>query len=68
MLKDHNHDLIHSLSEKNDGVWRYKQYMDTSKGCEHCSTIWKQMEMDDNKHIEMLKSEIKRHFDENRFD
>jgi uncharacterized ferritin-like protein (DUF455 family) len=69
MLKNHNHDLIHSLSEKNDAVWRYeKEYLKNAEGCEHCVNMWKQLADDDNRHIEMLRNEIKRHIGEERFD
>lgn len=69
MLKDHNHDLIHSLSEKNDAVWRYdKEYIKNSQGCDDCTDMWQKMKDDDNEHIQMLTGEIKRHMDEDRFD
>lgn len=69
MLKDWNHDLVHALSEKNDALWRYSNhYFKASEGCEHCTNLWKTLEDDDTKHVEMLTQEIKRHFDEARFD
>ncbi|OHA13975.1 MAG: hypothetical protein A2909_01665 [Candidatus Tagabacteria bacterium RIFCSPLOWO2_01_FULL_39_11] len=69
MLKDHNHDLIHSLSEKNDAVWRYEgEYTKNAEGCEFCQNLWRQLAEDDNRHIEMIKEEIKRHISEERFD
>ncbi len=69
MLKNHNHDLVHALSEKNDAVWRYeKEYLKNAAGCDTCAKMWQEMKDDDNKHIDMLVAEIKRHSDENRFD
>jgi hypothetical protein len=69
MMKDHNHDLVHALSEKNDAVWRYQNhYLDSAKGCEHCTKLWKILMADDEKHVKMLKDEIKRHLDEGRFE
>jgi len=69
MLKNHNHDLVHALSEKNDAAWRYeKEYLKNAEGCEYCQNLWRQLAEDDNKHIELLKEEIKRHIDEERFD
>ena len=68
-MKDWNHDLVHSLSEKNDALWRYKHhYKKASEGCEHCLTLWTALEKDDEKHVKMLVEEIKRHIAENRFD
>lgn len=69
MQKDHNHDLVHAITKKNDAVWRYqKYYLKTSQGCEHCTSLWNKLIEDDNKHIEMLKEEIERHVKEGRFD
>lgn len=68
MLKDHNHDLVHSLSEKNDAVWRYPEYLKNAEGCLHCVNLWKKFMEDDEKHIGMLREEINRHIKENRFD
>jgi len=69
MLKNHNHDLTHSLSEKCDAVWRYqKEYIKNSSGCEFCTNMWERIMEDDEKHIGMLKEEIQRHVRENRFD
>jgi uncharacterized protein (DUF427 family) len=69
MLKNYNHDLIHSLSEKLDAVWRYqKEYLKNAEACKDCVALWKKLMADDEKHIEMLKEEISRHIKENRFD
>jgi len=69
MLKNHNHDLIHSLSEKCDAVWRYqKENLKNAGGCSSCISLWKKLMEDDEKHIEILKEEISRHIKENRFD
>lgn len=69
MLKDHNHDLVHALSEKNDALWRYRRhYLDSAAGCEHCTVLWKILEQDDEKHIGLIVEEIKRHIEEERFD
>lgn len=69
MLKDHNHDLVHSLSEKNDALWRYSNnYLPTAKGCPTCTNLWKTLQQEDEKHVLMIVEEIKRHMDEGRFD
>lgn len=69
MLKDHNHDLIHALSEKNDAVWRYgREYIKNAEGCAHCESLWKQLKEDDEKHIILLVEEMKRHLGEGRFE
>lgn len=69
MLKDHNHDLVHALSEKNDALWRYRNhYLKSAEGCSHCTELWKALQADDEKHVALLTQEIKRHMDEGRFD
>jgi len=69
MLKNHNHDLVHALSEKNDAVWRYeKEYLKNAEGCDSCTQMWQKMKDDDNAHVAMLLAEIKKHASENRFD
>jgi len=69
MLKDHNHDLIHALSEKNDALWRYKNhYFKAAEGCKDCTQLWKTLAADDEKHVAMLVQEIRRHLEEGRFD
>ena len=69
MLKDHNHDLVHALSEKNDALWRYRrEYLKNAAGCEHCIKLWQTLEADDEKHVKLLTEEIKHHMDEGRFE
>jgi hypothetical protein len=68
MLKNYNHDLLHSLSEKSDAVWRYKkEFLKNASGCDACAKLWKKLMEDDEKHIGMLKEEIERHVKGNRF-
>jgi len=68
MLKDWNHDLVQQLSETSDSVWRMKEYMRNSKGCEHCMKLWGQLEKDYEAHVKTLSDEIARHVKEGRFD
>lgn len=69
MLKDHNHDLVHQLSEISDSVWRIeKKYKDTAEGCSSCNALWAKLAHDYHNHIDMLTDEIKKHIKEERFD
>jgi hypothetical protein len=68
MLKDHNHDLIHQLSETSDSLWRIGLYKEKAKDCDSCRTIWEKMEKDYENHVEMLKKEISKHVEEGRFE
>lgn len=68
MLKDHNHDLAHALSMKNDALWRYRNhYLKAASGCDQCTALWKELEADDEKHSELIIAEIRRHMEEGRF-
>jgi hypothetical protein len=69
MLKDHNHDLIHQLSEISDSVWRIERlYKDSANDCPSCKEIWAKLASDYHNHIAMLSDEIKRHVKEGRFE
>lgn len=68
MLKDHNHDLIHQLSESSDSLWRVEEYYNNAEGCSECQAIWQKISDDLSNHTEMLKGEIERHVREGRFD
>jgi len=68
MLKDHNHDLIHQLSEISDSAWRMGEYLKSAEACESCKSIWQKFLADYEAHIVLLEAEIKRHVQENKFD
>ncbi len=68
MLKDHNHDLVHQLSETSDSIWRMEEYLKNAEGCDVCTSIWSEMKRDCEKHAELLRKEIIKHANENRFD
>ncbi|MDO8574716.1 MAG: hypothetical protein Q7R61_00315 [bacterium] len=67
-MKNHNHDLIHHLSETIDSIWRYDEYVKNSAGCDSCSAMWNKLKQTDTEVENMLKSEIQKHIDEKRFD
>lgn len=67
-MKNHNHDLVHHLSETIDSLWRYGEYTKNAKGCEHCTALWDKLKETDLEAEKMLLKEIKRHTDEKRFD
>ena len=66
-MKDHNHDLIHQLSEDLDSLWRYSDYIKASKGCDNCIKLWKKCKAFDEEKVELIKHEIARHVSEKRF-
>jgi len=67
-MKDHNHDLVHQLSENADSIWRYDEYIKNAQGCQYCTSLWAKLKAMDTEGENMLLEEIKRHISENRFD
>ncbi len=67
-MKNHNHDLVHHLSETIDSIWRYGEYVKNAQGCERCTALWAKLKETDLEAEKMLLAEIKRHSDEKRFD
>mgnify|MGYP001583024800 FL=1 len=67
-MKNWNHDLVHQLSEDLDSLWRYREYLKNSRGCGHCTSMWKKFEKMDQEKVKMLREEIGRHVKERRFD
>jgi len=67
-MKNHNHDLVHQLSEIADSLWRFDQYINTAKGCEHCTNLWHKLKSAYQGFERDVIAEIKRHIDEGRFD
>ena len=67
-MKNHNHDLVHHLSETIDSLWRYGEYIKNAEGCEYCTALWMKLKSADEEAEKMLLEEIKRHISENRFD
>lgn len=67
-MKNHNHDLVHHLSETIDSLWRYGEYIKNAQGCEHCTSLWGKLKETDEEVEKMLLEEINRHIKEERFD
>lgn len=67
-MKNHNHDLVHQLSENADSIWRYDEYIKNAEGCEHCLAVWSKLKAMNMEIENALIEEVKRHMDEKRFD
>lgn len=69
-MKNVNYNLIKMLHAKLDNVWRLENYYvkdAEDAGC-HSVGAMKTMLEDEQKHVEMLKEEIKLRLDSNAFD
>jgi hypothetical protein len=69
-MEDANHDLIHQLSEKLDSQWRYDDYIKNAAeyGCEDCIELWQALKENEAEQIELLKQELIRHIEGDRFE
>lgn len=62
-IRNHDHDLIHELSIRLDGVWRYDQYIANAEeeGSPHVKQLWEDIKAQDVKIVERLKESIREH-------
>ncbi len=52
---DHDHDLIHELSRRLDGLWRYDQYMANAEKREELQRFWADIKLQEQENIQRLK-------------
>jgi len=65
--ENHDHDLIHELSRRLDGVWRYDQYIANADGQADLQKIWRDVKAQELKNIEQLKKLLTNHVQNNCF-
>jgi hypothetical protein len=65
--KNHDHDLVHELSRRLDGVWRYDQYLANAEGHETLQKFWKQVKSQEQANIDQLKKLISQHIESKCF-
>lgn len=58
---NHDHDLIHELSRRLDGVWRYDQYIDNADGKPDLQKFWRKVTDHEQKVIAQLKTLLAEH-------
>ena len=66
-MKDHIHNLVQQLSEKQDSVWRYENHYvkDAEQaGCDTCVAMYKKHLERDREDVEELTTELKKHLNE----
>jgi len=61
IIRNHDHDLIHELSKKLDGVWRYDQYIANADDAPHVKAFWTELKQQEIKNVERLKELIAEH-------
>jgi hypothetical protein len=64
---DHDHDLVHELSRRLDGVWRYDQYIANADGRVELQKFWRNVKAQEQENIQQLKKLIAQHVQSNCF-
>jgi len=65
--KDHDHDLVHELSRRLDGVWRYDQYIANADGQADLQKFWRNVKAQEQENIQQLKKLLVEHVQSNCF-
>jgi len=65
--EDHDHDLVHELSRRLDGVWRYDQYIANADGQADLQKFWSNVKAQEQDNIQQLKKLIAQHVQSNCF-
>ncbi len=60
-MKNHDHDMIHELSERLDSLWRYDQYIENAKGKKSLENFWAKLKKQERANITSLKRLIREH-------
>ena len=65
--EDHDHDLVHELSRRLDGVWRYDQYIANAERQADLQKFWSNVKAQEQDNIQQLKKLIAQHVQSNCF-
>jgi hypothetical protein len=65
--ENHDHDLIHELSRRLDGVWRYDQYLANADGKAVLQKFWRDVKAQELENIQQLKKLLAEHVQSNCF-
>lgn len=64
---NHDHDLVHELSKRLDGLWRYDQYIANAEGKSEMEGFWQKLKDQDNENVDELKRLIKQEIEQDCF-
>lgn len=53
--ENHVHDLIHELSRRLDGLWRYDQYISNADEHQELQEFWRQVKSQEQSNIKQIK-------------
>jgi len=52
---DHDHDLVHELSNRLDALWRYDQFIANADGKAKLQETWRRLKRQEQQNIDELK-------------
>lgn len=52
---NHDHDLVHELSQRLDAYWRYDQYIANAEGKPELQKFWRDLKSQESKNVQRLK-------------
>ena len=59
-IANHDHDLVHELGKRIDGVWRYDQYIANADGKPELQNMWRELKQQDQRNADRLKELIRK--------
>lgn len=66
-MQDHEIDLIHDLSRRLDGLWRFDHCISNAEGFPELQAFWRDSKLQERKSIDQIKKLIQQHVQEDRF-
>lgn len=60
-IENHDHDVIHELSNRLDALWRYDQYMANAIEEPELRDFWQKMKGQEQENIKQLKEFLAKH-------
>ena len=66
-IRDHDHDMIHDLSQRLDAVWRYDQFIENADKFPDLQAFWQESKEHELRTIEKLKGLIREHVRSDNF-
>ena len=57
-IADHDHDLVHALSNRLDAVWRYDQYIANADGKPDLQDLWRKIKQRDEETVKELRERV----------
>ena len=66
-MKNHDHDMVHELSQRVDSLWRYDQYIANAAGDKPLENFWKKLKKQERANITSLKKLISDHIKKDCF-